>query len=191
MRTLLITLLIFAAPTALAAPSPTYAPGWEQRSPQAWGTRQLAGEARYLDDTATRLYREIYSRTGRSELASRAGELVEATRDLRRQAERGAGWYQLRDAYQRVGYRYAYLERRFDNRQRHYAVASLNQVEQALRRVGGSLQRYAYDRRDDRRPDRYAYNPRDPNPGRWDGRDDDGHDHDERWTRDRDHDHDD
>ena len=191
MRTLLIAFLILSAPTALSAPSPTYAPAWVGHAPQAYGTRQLAGEARYLDDAATRLYREIYHRTGRSELASRARNLADATSELQRQAERGASWRQLHEAYQLAGYRYAYLERRFDNRNRHYAQASMNRVEQALRRVGGSLQRYAYDARDDRYRDRYANNPRHPNPGRWDDRDDDDHDRDGRGSRGWGDDHDD
>lgn len=182
MRTLLVAMLILAAPAALAAHDSTYAPAWDKRPPPAWGTRQLAGEARQLDQAALRLYSDIRSHTGRSELSSRARQLAEATRDFRHLAERGASMQQLHAGLQRVNHQHAYLEQRLDSRERQYrlryALAGLDQVDQAIRRTSSTLQRHANDSRGDRYPDRYVHHPRYPQGDRRNDRDD-------RWTRDQ------
>jgi hypothetical protein len=176
MRTLIAAMLILAAPLSLAAPSHAYQAGWNPRTAPAAATRQLVGEARYLDQAANSLFDEISSRNGRSELTLRARGLAEAAADFRRKAERGASWSQLSDSLQRVSARQAYLERRLDSRERkvrlRYAFAGLQQVDLAVRRASGSLQRFARDNRGDRGPDRYAFNPRDPDRDRQRARDD-------------------
>lgn len=168
MRTLLVTLLLLTAPAAFAGHAATYSPDWGRRPPPAWDQRGLAGPAQALDQSATRLYYDLRSQTGRSELTSRARALAQASRDFRRLAEQGAPYAQLQDAYQHAANRYASLERRLDNRGRSYrhpyAAAGLEQVNWALWQAGNALQRYAYDRRDYRRQDRYAYGPQFPDP---------------------------
>lgn len=184
MRTLLVTLLLLSAPVALAHGS-TYVPDWNARHSD-WNQGSLAGPARQLDQAATRLYQDIRSYAGRSEMTSRARELAEAADTLRRLAERRSSPAQLQAAYRQVQYRYANLERRMDNRRyewRHrQALAALQTVERALNRTGYALERSLRDRRDDR----YVRNDRDRDNDHWRDRDDDHRrDRDDRW-RDRD-----
>ncbi|MBS1200734.1 MAG: hypothetical protein H6R27_1412 [Proteobacteria bacterium] len=178
MRTLIVALMLTIAPAALAAQATTYSPDWNRRPPPAWGQHGLAPAARQLDRAATELYYEVRSRTGRTEMSSRARELAEAASDLRRLAERRAPLHYLREAQRQVQYRYNRLDQRLDNKGREYrhryAVAGLEEVSRAMRQTSQALQRYAADRPRDQ--DRYALNPRDPDDWRRD-RDDD-HDHD-------------
>jgi hypothetical protein len=177
MRTLVLLSMLILAPTALSAQATTYSPDWGRRPPPGWEQHGLVPAARQLDRAATGLYYEIRSRTGRTEMSSRARELAEAASDLRGLAERRASLYQLREAQRQVLYRYSRLDQRLDNRGREYrhryAVAGLQEVAQAMRQTDQALQRYAMDRSRGR-DDRYAFNPRDPDD----------------WRRDRDHDHD-
>jgi hypothetical protein len=182
MRTLIVAMMLTLAPAAFAAHATTYSPDWGRRPPPAWQQQGLTSAARQLDRAATELYHDIRSRTGRTEMSSRARELAEATGDLRRLAERRAPLDSLREAQRQVVYRYNRLDQRLDNKGREYrlryAVAGLQEVSRAMRQTGQALQRYASDRPRDRNDDRYAFNPRDP-------------DRDWRHERDRDRDRDD
>ena len=177
MRTLVLVSMLILAPTALSAQATTYSPDWGRRPPPAWEQHGLVPAARQLDRAATELYYEIRSRTGRTEMSSRARELAEAASDLRRLAERRAPLYSLREAQRQVLYRYSRLDQRLDNKGREYrhryAVVGLQEVAQAMRQTNQALQRYAADRPRGR-DDQYAFNPRDPDD----------------WRRDHDHDHD-
>lgn len=166
MRTLLVTLLMFAAVPALAEHKPAYAPAWDSRG--------LAREARQLDDAASAVFRGLYSQRGRSQLTHQARELAEATRGFRRQVERGAPYGRLYDSYRRVGHRYAALERRLANRHSHdwnprdpyfdrrggSRVYGLHAFEREYRQVGHALQRLARYDGERRRPDYYAWDRR-------------------------------
>ena len=181
MRTLVLLSMLILAPTALSAQATTYSPDWGRRPPPAWGQHGLMPAARQLDRAATELYYEIRSRTGRTEMSSRARELAEAASDLRRLAERRAAPYQLREAQRQVLYRYSRLDQRLDNKGREYrhryAVAGLEEVARAMRQTNQALQRYAADYPRDR-DDRYVFNPRNPDDWRRDRDRDHDHDHD-------------
>ena len=173
MRTLLVTMLLLSAPAALAGSAAAYAMDRDHRPPTFLNQPDLVGPARSLDRSATRLYADLRSRTGRSELTSRARALADASSHFRRLAERRASHRQLQDAYRRTASRYADLERRLDNKGRHHrdahAATGLERVNRALAQAGHALQRYAYDQRDARRQDRYALDPRplDPRGPQW------------------------
>ena len=170
MRTLIVLILLILAPAAFAGQAPTLSPDWNRRPPPAWHQQGLAHAARHLDQAAAELYYDIRTRTGRTELSSRARELAEAARDLRRQAERGAPLYQLREAERRVEVRYGRLEQRLENKGREYrhpyAMAGLHEVARALRQTSHAIQRYASERPRGRDDDRWAYDPRQPDRDR-------------------------
>ena len=171
MRTLVLMSMLILAPTALSAQATTYSPDWGRRPPPAWEQHGLVPAARQLDRAATELYYEVRSRTGRTEMSSRARELAEASNHLRRLAEQRAPLYSLREAQRQVLYRYSRLDQRLDNKGREYrhryAVAGLQDVARAMRQTNEALQRYAANRPRDR-DDRYVFNPRDADDWRRD-----------------------
>lgn len=181
MRTLVLLSMLILAPTALPAQATTYSPDWGRRPPPAWEQHGLVPAARQLDRAATELYYEVRSRTGRTEMSSRARELAEATGNLRRLAERRAPLHSLQQAQRQVMYRYSRLDQRLDNKGREYrhryAVTGLQAVSRAMQQTERALQRYAADRPRDR-DDRYVFNPRDPKDWRRDRDRDRDHDHD-------------
>jgi hypothetical protein len=159
MRTVLAILLMLGALPALAAHAPVYAPARDSRG--------LAHEARHLDDAASAIFRDLYSRRGRSQLTHEARELAEATRGFRRQLERGAAHARLHESYRRVGHRYATLERRAANQHsrdwnRHGPrIHGLQAFARQYRDVGESLHRLGRYERGRRHADRYAWDRRD------------------------------
>ena len=166
MRTLLVTLMMLASLPAMAAHEPFYA--------SARDSRGLAREAQQLDDVASAIFRDLYSRHGRSQVTHQARELAEATRGFRRQVARGAPYGRLYESYRRVGNRYAALERRLGHyrpygwnpRDRRDArgglhVRGMRAFEREYHDVGASLQRLAWHGRERRHPDRHAWERRD------------------------------
>lgn len=155
MRTMLAVGLIVASLPAMAAHPSAYAPDW--------GGRDVAVQARHLDDAATRLYQDLRFNSHRSDLRSRARDLARATHDFRYLAERRASYPKLASGFRRVEQREDALARRlYDGRgydRYGPAPASLRRLRHAIQRVDFALQRYAYGDRDHRHRGSFVYVP--------------------------------
>ena len=155
MRAMLILGLIFASLPAMAAHPTVYAP--------AWGGRDVAVQARHLDDAAQRLYRDLRFNSHRSDLRSRARDLARATHDFRYLAERRAAYSKLAAAFRRVEQREDALARRLYDSRGYDGYgrqpAGLRQLRHAMQGVDQALQRYAYDGRDHRYRGSFVYVP--------------------------------
>ena len=155
MRTILAIGLVLASLPAMGEHPSAYAP--------AWGGRDIAVQARYLDDAAARLYHDLRFNSYRPDLRSRGRDLARATQGFRHLAERRAAYSKLAAAFRRVEQREDALARRlYDGRGYDGygpAPASLRQLRHAMQRVDQALQRYAYDGRDHRYRGRFVYVP--------------------------------
>lgn len=153
MRALTALLLSLMTLPVLADPA-----GHPGRGP----SRELLHASRHLESAAGHLYVEVRELRGRSEATSRARDLLDAARDLRRLVARDAPLRKIAAAHQRVEYRNERLARLLLNPRvgphRGPAVAALREFERASARVERALerQRYAWgDGRDDGRQRRY------------------------------------
>lgn len=135
MRVLILALLFLAT-------LPAWADG--RGHPHA-AYRDLAAASQRLDFAATRLYRHVEARFGRSEATAQARALVDATRTLDRQVERRAPARKLNEAYQRVERRQLALERTLlrthGYRARGPLMEGLHDVARASARVERALER--------------------------------------------------
>ncbi len=155
MKMILAIGLILASLPAMAAHPIAYAP--------AWGGRDVAVQARHLDDAAQRLYHDLRFNSYRSDLRSRARDLARATHDFRYLAERRAAYSKLAAAFRRVEQREDALARRLYDSRGYDGYgrqpAGLRQLRHAMQRVDQALQRYAYDGRDHRYRGSFVYVP--------------------------------